>query len=265
MFRSNSTSWLMVLALAIESINVIPHFVGTQTPRAENDCFQDKTGQSTRVVSRIESENNEFMDRYVSLPPQERVEIWSHADANTKYLQSTVEWRMQSEMEYALIVGGVDAVHYLSKVLLAGNTGSRIRILKILCDMDRFVPDEEIPLEVARDFIYVGALRQGGRVDPFIPVDGHRIGKEGLGAVLSASHQTENKLVQFYARLFTGQVRKELENLSPEEQILRWREAVVKSEIVVRESDFPESSATYRFLEVILMERMPESIPQLTE
>jgi len=90
MFRSNTMSWLMVLALAIQSVNVIPHFVGTPLPSAENDGFQDKRGQSPGVVSTIESEDHEFMDRYVRLPPQERVEIWSNADANIKYLRSTV-------------------------------------------------------------------------------------------------------------------------------------------------------------------------------
>ena len=258
-FRT-STGFL-VLAFAIQLAGLPGQLA---IPAEKNKLAQTKTEQSS-ALSKIESEDREFIKRYVALPPQEQVEIWSKAASNTKYLPSIVEWRMQTEMEQVLVLEGVDAVPYIAKLLVAGSTGRRLRVLKMLCDMDRFVPDEKIPLEAARNSIYVGALQKGGRVNPFIPVDGHRIGNEGLGAILAIANQSENQLTQFYARLWTGQVRKDLENLSFEEQVRRWREAVIKSRIVIKEAEFPELSSTYKLLEVIWMERMPESIPKLTE
>lgn len=168
-------------------------------------------------------------------------------------------------MEDTFIVDGVDTVPSLKEYIFKGPPGHRLRALKLLCDMDRFVPDAEIPLETARGQIYVEASRHGGRINPFIPIDGHRIGKEGLDAISSAAQQTENKLIQFYARYFTGEIKRELQKLPLEEQIRLWRDAVVKTRIVIREGAFPESSSTFRTIEEIWMERMPEPIPRLTE
>jgi len=228
----------------------------SQAPSIPSKTNSDK-------LAKLQLEEDEFMRHYVSLPPQEQVEIWRHASSRLKYLRSTVDWRMQTEMESVLIIAGVNSVPYLIEVLRASDKIRQIRTLNVLSDMDRFVPDEEITLEVARGGVHAKALGRGGRVSPFVPVDGRRIGKEGFEAIQWAAQQKDNELLQLLAKRSTRALRNELENLPPPEQVQRWREAVIKCQTVIKEAQYPEASVTYRLLETIFMEKMPDSIPAL--
>jgi len=229
-----------------------------QTPSEPTIHASDK-------LAKLRLEEDEFMRRYVTLPPQEQVEIWRHANSRLKYVRSTVDWRMQTEMEYVLIIAGVDSVPYLSEVLRTSDQIHQIRTLNLLSDMDRFVSDEAIGQEAAKSHVYAKALGRGGHVNPFVPVDGRRIGKKGVEAIQWAEQQRENELLQLLAKRFTGALRKELENLPFDEQIQRWREAVIKCQIVIKEARYPEAAIAYTLLESIFMEKMPDSIPALVE
>jgi hypothetical protein len=110
--------------------------------------------------------------------------------------------------------------------------------------------------------VYVESLNIAGRLNPFMIVDGRRIGKEGYEVVRWAAEQTKNKDLRFHARQYSGLLEQDLRNLSLDEQIKQWRDAVVKSKGVLGR-DMDAYNLSY-ILKGVLVARAPESIPPLT-
>lgn len=204
-------------------------------------------------IVRRGDEEDRFLANYLLLPPRERVRVWKEG-RNAGGIK-------QSSMDDALIARGVDAVPYLAEVVRRGDSYHRVYALKILCDMDRFMPADELPLPELAGSIYVKALNLKGRLDPFMVVDGRRIGREGYEAVKWAAEQTENNDLRLHAREFSGLFEQELRQLSLEELVTRWRQSVVKSKGILG-ADI-DAYNRLRSTEAILIEEAPESIPPL--
>lgn len=206
-------------------------------------------------IRRDNEEEEEFVTNFLSLPPEERVKLWKEGK------DITGRGLIPRRMDDALIARGVDAVHYLAEVVRKGDSYHRAYALKILCDMDRFVPLQELPVPEVGDSIYVKALKLGGRLNPFMAVDGRRIGIEGYGVVKWAAEQIKEKDLRFHARQYSGLLERDLRQLSLDEQIKQWKEAVIKSKGVLG-VDIDAYNLSY-LLKAILIEKAPESIPPL--
>lgn len=196
---------------------------------------------------------------YLMLPPQERVKLWR----NGLGLYGSI----QVDTDRELIVRGVDAVPYLAEVVRQGNSYYRTYALKILCDMDRFVPKDELVVpEIGRSNNKIWEqFRLEGKINQFMVVDGRRIGREGYEAVKWAAEQTKDKDLRLHARDYSGLLEQELRQLSLGEQIKMWRESVVKSKGILGMAGKVDDYNLSQSLKAILIEQAPASIPALIE
>lgn len=196
---------------------------------------------------------NEPVEEFLRLPPEERVRLWL----------KTTDWDF--DIHNALVVAGLDTVPLLAKLVHQDDKGVRKRALKLLCAMDRFVPDEELPLPEAGGMVYVKPLKKGGRYNYFMLVDGRRIGKTGLDAVLWAAEQTKHDDLRFHARYSAGLLEGDLRKLSLKEQLSAWRKAVIDSKGSLGLFGNFRAHATMNKLELLLTEQALDSIPALVE
>lgn len=209
-----------------------------------------------RKIAALREQEDQFILRFVELPPSKRLAVWNRSSSFYNYMRSTVEWRSQGEMRSALIVQGVDAVPFLTETLRHCDLDRRIAALEVLCDMDRFVPTADLPIPVGPS-VYVRVLKQGGRINPFQPVDGRRIGSIGYQALEWAVAQKEDKELNFHARAVSGNLKTELAALTLTEQFRLWREAALKSRGSTPSDR--DQSITRNVLDDILIHETPES------
>ncbi len=205
----------------------------------------------------------------MKLSLEERFRIWRHSknDCCTGYYgYTTLGYEASREMEFTFIVEGINAAPLFAEYVRESKRPSPLSwgshpatgrdALNVLGDMDRFVPQEQFLLPAVRAGIAVIGSGTGGQINPVAPVDGHRIGKQAYEAIRWAGEQTEHKELQFEARVLTGQLKLELENLPMEEQLRRWQESA-------RRSNDVRVVGTGRILKTILSERMLDTIPGL--
>jgi hypothetical protein len=224
--------------------------------QTDAEAFSKKMDEKIRKESEAEQK---FLANYVSLPPQERVRLWR------KGRDVTGRGLIQAAIDNALIAVGVDAAPYLAEIVRNGDSYHRAYALKILCDMDRFVPLEKLPVPQIGRSTNPHARAHGleGKLNRFMIVDGRRIGREGYEAVRWAAEQTKDKDLRFHARQYSGLLEQDLRRLTFNEQIKQWRDAVAKSKGVLG-ADIDSYNLSY-LLKAILIERAPESIPTLIE
>src|SRR5579859_1979581 len=103
--------------------------------------------------------------------------------------------------------------------------------MKILADMDRYVPERNIPKgAVITVTLGADALNLRGAVNPFLEITGRRIGDQGREALEWAATKADDKWLQFFARNDMGLVRQELAPLPLAEQVQRWRTSVAEGQ-----------------------------------
>jgi len=221
-------------------------------PRAESN--EQKT-----VEGEHERRKNEFLGKYVHLPPKDRIQLWTQAESarNVKGMYVGA----QADMTNVLIAAGTDAVENLVQVIHSGSLRARVDAVRILCAMDRFVPANEKALPSEGASIVVEPLNLRGDVNPFLEVDGRRIGKEGYEAVRWAAEQMENNYLHFFARSFSGVLKQDLQQLPLERQFDTWRSAIIKARGL--ESVDDENYSVYWTLGNILIDKLPDSLPTL--
>jgi hypothetical protein len=253
-----SACCLLPTALSGEPQSAPPQRV----PAQRRYCLEPAVKGKTYSYKQEGEETKKCIAEFISLPPEERVRIWRNA--GTWKNRNTIASRSQQGMEDALIALGLDAVPYLAKVVRAKreNLYYRYRAMVILCKMDRFVPQDQFPMPM-EPFVYVPPPNQGGQLNPFMIVDGRRIGKDGYEVIRWAAEQTEDKEVRFHARELSGLLEQDLRQLPLDEQIRRWEEAVVKSKGLVGAKYNPDQYTLYQLMGDILVEKMPESLPPL--
>ena len=197
----------------------------------------------------------DFLERFLRLPPQERVRLWK------KGPDISGAGVTQRHIEQALVAVGTDAAPYLAEIVKNGNSYQQASALSLLCDMDRFVRLEDMPISGIPESMYVKPLGVRGRVSEFIAVDGRRIGKDAYEAVKLAADQTRNYDLRIFARFCSGMLAQDLRKLSLAEVLKEWRQAVIKSKGVLK-SSYNEYNVSF-ILKGILVERAPDSIPGL--
>jgi hypothetical protein len=227
----------------------------------QSDRHQSKAEiLSRKIDEKIRKENEQeekFMLDFLSLPPRERVKLWKERK------DVTGRGLILRRMDDALIARGVDAVPYLAEVVRQGNSYNRVRALEILCEMDRFVLVEEMAVPELKGRIHVKSLNIAGRLDPFMVVDGRRIGKDGYEFLRWAAEHTKDKGLRFHARRCTGLLEQDLQSLSLQEQVKLWREAVIKNKGMLGLD--VEGHYLSDILKEVLVAHAPESIPFLID
>jgi hypothetical protein len=208
------------------------------------------TKQSSEEVSR-------FLERFLQLPPGERVKIWRHGQRTLGYEENTVD--------KALVARGMDAVPFLADIVRKDDAYYQAFALHLLCDMDRFVPIEQFPIpEFGHSSNpFVRKYNFEGVVNRFIVVDGRRIGKEGYEVVKWAAEQEKDKDLRFHARQYSGLLEQDLRALPLDLKLEQWRKAVAKCKgLVGADVDALNLSQILRNL---LIEAAPQSIPALVK
>jgi hypothetical protein len=178
--------------------------------------------QADRLRNSVEMQpqsQEEFEERFLRLEPAEQVRSWREGKPYADI------------MEDVLIAQGVDAVRYVVRIIRDPKQPifHRWRAMKLLCDMDRFVPDHNLPIPEAGGEIYVLMAHLSGVVNRNVPVDGRRIGTEGYQALQWAAEQTSDKELRFHARDLLGLLAEELQPLPLQEKIKRWANAIIKN------------------------------------
>lgn len=191
-----------------------------------------------------------FLEDFLRLSPPERLRLW-----NKRVELGSVH----AEMERLLIVRGLDTVPYLAKIVRSAKSEeTQLNALKLLCDMDRFVPAEQLVLPELGGSIFREEIFTRGLFDKFMIVDGRRVGPQGIAAVRWASEQTEKRDLRFHAREYSGLLDQELQQLTLDEQFSRWRAAVIKTKGILAVD--PDTHTLMLLLERRLIERAPASI-----
>ena len=251
---------LLIGLLAATPAGAAPRLSRPVEAKANGDRLGTRLAQET-IDEKIHRQGQleiEFLRNFVSLPPAERVRLWEQGK------DPSGRGAVSSAMDKALIIEGPDAVPYLADVVRHGGSYQRAHALKLLCDMDRYVPLEKLGLPGLGPTIKVaqlGSWSEGGRLDPFMIVDGRRVGKTGLEVVTWAAEQTRDKDLRFHARLYSGLLKQDVERLQIEQQVEEWRQAVAKCHGILG-TDL-DSHSLSEVLEGILIKEAPDSIPPL--
>jgi hypothetical protein len=212
-------------------------------------------------------------EAFMKLPPAERVRIW-FKDMN-KGASAT---GLSSNDDYALLVSlGLDTVPTLANIVHTAGINQQIDAVSLLCHMDRFVPVAELPAPEPFGHIgpYLGSGFHGpfldqpyeryqGEYNPYMTVDGRRIGPQGLEAVQWAANQTKNRKLRTFARDCSGLVSQDLRRLGTPDLLATWRKGVIAG--LVPGTFFHVINLDNEFLpaaEGILVQRAEESIPLL--
>ena len=254
-------TWFATILLA--SVALDPTTIAA-TRRVSNS--QDKTAARGRAwethaeVEQQKEENREFLNRFRTLPPEERVNIWRQSNSD-KY-RKTVAYRVADGIRCLLIMEGTDTVPYFAAIVRNRREPYFYRFwaMRILADMDRYVPEENLP-KGAEVTLGVDELKLHGAIDPFSQITGQRIGNRGRQTLQWAANEGDDKWLQFFARNDLGLVKQELNALSVDEQMRRWRDSVAHTKGTVgRPEDFVEDT-----LGRLIVEQAPDSLPALLD
>jgi hypothetical protein len=242
---------LLMLMVSTSSWVAVPTRAQVQV-QTEPTRSSSELKRMSEETNRRKGEEERWVAEFLKLPPEERVRLW---------LKTTDS---DFDVHDALIIQGQDTVQLLAN-LVYKRTDARKRALKLLCEIDRFVANEDMLLPEAGNEIYVKPLRKRGRLNRFMMVDGRRIGKVGFDAVLWAAEQTEDDDLRFHARYSSGLLAQDLRKLSLDEQLREWRKAVIDSKGSLGLFGNFKAHTLMIELDKLLVEQAPESIPPLIE
>ena len=242
----------LLVSIVSEELNCTAR--GQQRVRKE-PASQEREDQVMDKSTRLMAAEEQFLKEFLAMPPQERVRLWKQG----KNIGGYTDWNMRD----ALYVAGIDTVPYLAEIVRNDTSNDGVRAVEMLCNMDKFVPDSALPLPEAGGVVYVAPLKTGGIFNEHMIVDGRRIGKEGLSAVMWATEQTEHADLRFHAREASGLLDQDLRQLSLPEQINQWRKAAADSRGDLGIAINPDAFTLMRRLGRVLVEQAPESIPPM--
>ncbi|HKW65036.1 MAG TPA: hypothetical protein VJN89_20945 [Candidatus Acidoferrum sp.] len=252
---------------AVLAISILAHALLTPAqalPASINSNLQDRTTADQRAPElnagreRKKAENKEFLNRFRSLPPEERVNIWKQAN-DEKYSHS-VAFRIANEIQDLLVIEGTDTVPQLAAIVRDRHEPYFYRFwaAKILADMDRYVPAADLP-KGAVATLAIDELNLRGATNPFLQVTGRRIGDEGRKSLEWAASAGDDKWLQFFTRDALGLVKQELEGLTIDEQVRRWRDLAAQT----KGAEGRPESFLRDTLGRLIVERAPDSLSAL--
>jgi len=234
--------------MAVQGQEALPDELSKEQIRKNRETAE-WLAQKREEGKREDAERDAFIARFVEEPPQERVRLWC---------QGMHKFLVGERMTQLMIVRGTDTAAYLAEIVRSGKSCARLYALDLLCDMDRFVPAEQLFLPDAAEHF---KPHIDGWLNRFMVVDGRRIGPEAFAVVKWATEQTKDKDLRFHARQYTGMLDQDLRKLTLSEVLRQWREAVAKSK-----ADYgllSDDGVLHAHLGDILVETAPESLPPL--
>jgi hypothetical protein len=213
--------------------------------------------QANRLRNSVEMQfqsEEEFERRFLKLEPAEQVRIWREGKPYADV------------MEDVLIAQGVDAVRYVVRIIKDPKQPifHRWRAMMLLCNMDRFVPNRDLPVPEANSEIYIQTLDLSGVVNRNVPVDGRRIGTEGYQALQWAAEQTSDKELRFHARDLLDLLADELSRLPLQDKVDRWAKAIERNQGDYGGFVAPDEYIVAGNLYQQLVCEAPESLPILS-
>jgi len=259
---TKNTAQLILSAASTVILAVSNQTAASATP--PNSNLQDRTAVRRRTqeinaeLHERKAENEEFLKRFRSLPPEERVKIWKQSD-DDKSGQS-VAFRIADKIQDLLIIEGTDTVPQLAAIVRDRHEPYFYRFwaTKILADMDRYVPEEDFP-KGAVVTLGIDELKLRGTIDSFSQITGRRIGNQGYETLQWAANQADDKWLRFFAQEDLGLVKQELNALPIDEQVRRWRDSAVRTKGKVGQPQNVVQDTLGR----LLVERAPDSLPAL--
>jgi hypothetical protein len=220
-------------------------------------CF----GRACRRVSYpkvLQTDDRAALTYFLSRTPEEQIRLWEHHwDPTRSHIGSIL-------IDEILVARGPEVVPYLAQVVRGRKGYYQVHALKLLCDMDRFVSQKDLPLPgIGQPYPGGGLIEplDHGLLNHFMAVDGRRIGDIGYAAVKWAAEQTENKELRFQAREYSGMMEQDLRALPVIDQIESFKTAVTKAKwLSGRDMDSLDLGLLLR---KILIAEAPDSIPSL--
>lgn len=246
-----------VIVISLSCLFCLPIF--GQEVKINSQVKDEVTKQSITALQLIKEakekryDSNAIIDSFLKLSPQEKVKFWLKEKSN------------KSEIKDAMIVAGLDAVPYLADVVRYGKGEQRSDAVEILCYMDRFIQDKDLLLPVFGRSIYVKPLNIRGGINDYLPIDGRRIGNEGVDVIKWAAEQTEDKALNFYARYFSGRLLEELRSTPIREVYHQWRLLVIKGKGFLSIAINIDVFRLMFLCGTVLAENAPETLPFLIE
>ena len=204
----------------------------------------------------------EFFAAFLKLPPKARVDLWLR-DAKRSHLT-------EGNVKDVMIIHGLDAVPNLLDVVRTRKGEDRLLALHLLCDMDRFVPMEDVPLKVdfgtVRDWSSQDSKdrgRNGGILSLATLIDGKRIGTQAKEFIYWAAQQSEDMDLRFHAREHSGLLYQDLKALPLEELIRQWRFAVSKAGKSLGPFYYSNDTILVHHIDRVLMENIDTTVPAM--
>jgi hypothetical protein len=194
-------------AVAFLCITPLELFAANHVTSSLNAAFREAASKELSIAE------------FLQLPPAERIGYWKNHE----------EIGVITPLHDALVVVGTDTVPYLISLARGNSKHWRIEAVKLLCDMDRYVSSMDTPLAEAGGRVVVSPIHEEGYVNPFILVDGRRIGADGHAVVKWAAEQTKDRDLRIYAREYAGLLQKDLEQLPLAQQVSLWQDSSRKS------------------------------------
>jgi hypothetical protein len=233
---------------------------GSRSDSQDTTAVRGRTQEINAEVQKKKAENKEFLDRFRSLPPEERVKIWRQSN-DDKY-RGSIAFRIVDRIQDLLIIEGTDTVPRLAAIVRDPDQRYFYRFwaVRILADMDRYIPAADLPKGAVATLI-INELNIRGAVDPFLQVTGRRIGDEGRNSLEWAAKEADDKWLQFFARDALGLEKQELEGSTIDEQVGRWRDLVAQAK---RTEGRPESFLR-ETVGRLIVERAPDSLSVLVD
>jgi hypothetical protein len=203
------------------------------------------------------AKQDQWLRNFAAMPFEQRFAIWRDAYAHPKLgLQAA---RLRHLIRSELTIDGVDVVPYLSQAVRDRNKIVRIEAVGVLTDMDRFVPKEKFIVPFRPDIF--SPAGGAGSLNPYMTVDGRRIGRIGLEAVNWAITQSRDKRMSLYAALWSGRFLGELRQQSLETLMAGWRSSTIKARGRIGFSRAETEILSLRAYNAALLERGREIVP----
>src|SRR6267154_5543443 len=103
---------------------------------------QRRAHEAQKERQKQREENKEFLNRFRTLPPQERIQIWK--DSNNSKHRGTTAYRIADKIQDLLVIEGTDTAPYLAQIIR--NRWEpyfyRYWAMKLLVEMERYVSEE---------------------------------------------------------------------------------------------------------------------------